>query len=1223
MRRLLPFMLVLISFVLLPWRTYSQSKSYGFYMGEFLILPDVQSAKVQGFSTDQNDTLREKLQRADNPSQVYSILKDRTLTGKGQCSVLGRLFPVSFVDVKVKLDQAKRALIAIQGVTRIVAGYHELLRIDIDNCQIQIPVSGISLDPIRATCNLVVKVPISIFATDLDTLTFRSSSAIFSNDSSICGTDFFCSDVFVPRQSPPFKIVFDGDHKNTIALGKRVLCEHSQISKGIWFSARAETDLVSFDVKGEINDEARLCNIHYALHDPVTLTPECGYVLVIKAGTIDYLCRAEVARATTVVGGFRLSRPDVPNTHRALQVLRGLTHLGNDTDITLSAVERARFALTRNSLGVVVGILVPEVSVTSSFEADVSLPEIVPNVGGTRIVLSNVTLQTDTNGALFGKKHVPPIYVGQNYLVSCSEDNSWLYFPEWWTKRDPIGHYGDCSNDVEYLRVCQKCILNDAFRQFDQFHRPGVTIFAGQFCFSAPQLTSPDILHTRFFGALTITNWGISGSLTSGGYSLVPKSMPDTMLFTTPVSSSLSTAMQAGNRPPAPPSILFQLSGIRIRNMVIDSIQFCSSKISSSSVRYLVHFPYPSYIDIAFQDITLDDNGLLHQASGPLQASRGANELNQLLCNEIQAWPYVDLRREAPQVLWFWRLPIMLFPNCVTIRLPASSNDHLEPIASITNGTIAILPLYSQSTLSGIFFSGSLTREGVFRVETTEKHVELSRSKLGGFDVTLDSIRLVDLTNQPVQRKFDYEWYGQVKLPFFGTKPVHFIAKNDTLESKVVCCLNDSQYLAHTGVYHSDTLSVKGKVQYNYIMNSFIGNYPQYKEWSTLPNGPFLKGKTLDINSYIEAFVRLQHATKRDIILQKDTTSLSSDCCIQNKVTMQVLRDFTEDDVDLICFDRQANQDRTERLGTDMCGERKLCGKYQIWSKVGTDSTLIFEADPATYYPSLRSYDLINARCQTYSDNPNAKPVSFDLPLATLVIDPVQGSISGDFSISLPSSGSSPFSAEVDIDFYVSTRCGFFYFYGRAAFQYYVGFTGEIFLCHAPYCIIAGCQSDGCNSPDGDPPLTKMAKFCSCRDVKTLGDEMFGASVSNGTIVNGFALGGGVDFSIGICDLNVGATAYYFETSGNHLGAWLFAKGTVNLIVVEAVVSADLHGSCTTESKEFTVGGDLYGCACLSALIGHLQASFTTSAEYSTASGLEFTSPSLDFEAGWGGCNCE
>jgi hypothetical protein len=1145
-------------------------------MGQFLIRPDYHTISVQDLSERGNNLLRDSLQQAVSESKLFGILKRHTFSGTGTCRIVSRSYSVSFKDVKITTDANQHAR-ADQGTATVVRSQeHDTLKYVVDDCKIRIPPRSIILNPDKATCNAFVDVS-AFFAANLNTLTFEGQQAILSGDGSICGTDFACDNQFLPRESP-FQIDLTSDVHDTIALGNDT--EHQYLNRGIRFSASSSEDLIRFVVKGEILDKTKFCRLDYTLDQPTCdLTPECGYDINVKRGTITYLYNLIFA----------------PVRSSGIEILNG----------NRSTIARLFSTITHDNLGNALTRAETEVSISSSLIADVSLPEIVQPISGGRISLSDIVLQVDTDGALFGKAPIPPFWVGSTYKIECSDTNGWLYFPSWWLKCDPPMHQcGTCSDSLlTDLYRCQKYIL-PCLRRIDPLHRSGATVLEGNLSFVPPQLQG-GTLHTRFFGALTMTNWGVSGSLTSGGYSVVPRGMPDTMLFVSPVNNSLVTVMRAGNAKPPQITPLFQLDSFQIRDMVIDSIVFCSSKISASCVKYMVHFPWPSYIDVTFRDNTLDDAGRFSEARGPLQASSGGNALGQSwhYMSNLVMTPKGDLPRGAPQVLWFWRLPVTFDADSVVLKYNESN-------VKVKSGTTEILPLNSASrNVPGILFKALMTRNGSFSFSELERKDSLGRWQAKNFYVELDTVILAGDRTNPVTRKWDYQWSGTVKLPFFGNTHMNFIVKNDTLESNVVCQLEDFVSLNSSGSCNL-TLTVNAKVQFDYPTGKFSGNGPSYSYGQGT-----LYGKTLDINSYTNAFLRLSVGGK-DTCLSHSVSTTTTDLCNTNDTTEQHLYNWTQDDIDLVSYDIDARTQRGDPAGS--CGRRFLRGLYKVLSIVGTDTTVVFSADLATYYyMDPKSFDFTNARCETRSKDPAAKPMSFHIPGATLLVD--DGTIAGAFHISIASDESSPLSAEVDVEFYLNTTCHYFFFYGNAEFQYYIGFGGQVFFCRAPYCVITG----DCLQLQGFPsPFQKMADFSICEDecANTLKILMFGRDISSSDVVTGFALGGDVKFSVGIFDLEMGATVFYFKTDNDHVGAQLFAAGRLDLIVAEAVVSANLTGVKTP--SEFILYGELYGCACMSAWVGHLQASFETSATYSTTDGLNFASPSLDFEAGWGGCTC-
>jgi len=140
-------------------------------------------------------------------------------------------------------------------------------------------------------------------------------------------------------------------------------------------------------------------------------------------------------------------------------------------------------------------------------------------------------------------------------------------------------------------------------------------------------------------GAVTLTPWGLTGDIRGSGYSFVPEDQ-DILAGATPSvfpRAAWEQIQNAGDThpvepqqcplsPPTPSPVSpvscerFQLADLRILDMQVEKMHVCMAGMDppQATFRYVVHFPFPSFIDLAFEDSSLDDHGLFAQAKGPI-----------------------------------------------------------------------------------------------------------------------------------------------------------------------------------------------------------------------------------------------------------------------------------------------------------------------------------------------------------------------------------------------------------------------------------------------------------------------------------------------------------------------------------------------------------------------------------------------------------------------------
>jgi len=625
--------------------------------------------------------------------------------------------------------------------------------------------------------------------------------------------------------------------------------------------------------------------------------------------------------------------------------------------------------------------------------ADVTLPDSLKNDTGQRIVMRDILLNTDKSGVLFArvlKAKLPKLLAGYRdderatlfmleALDSERDVSAWLYFKIW--HKDHASLHGKCDELISPRSAFDVPTSN---RQINRSRRPGLTLFYGALYFKALQITFPQAgnspsagnpngfnLKSLFRGVLTVTEKGFTGELSSGADSFIAASEADftnAMLPVNPPRYTWATMIAMGNQKPESVTERFRLAGLRIISMRADKLSFCDNATAEKSFRYSVHFPYPSHIDLEFEDTSLNDQGIFSNARGPISRTTISAENAPdpyLLGSSGKFLP----RKSAPILdtyfLWAWRLPVTFSDRGVIIRYNSGSNSEWKASVTITmNDTITnsqgeinsseihVRPLYSKNSAlkAGLRFRGSFDSKGNFSLidydrlpffSRTHNKISPANDRYGGFDAKNITITLVDKDSHPTQRPYDLNWTGSLQFPFFSWQNVIFDVKDITPTKKAPRSFSNRE---------KDEVECNGdlrlgvdSLEYSYEAGSFTSNKTSGQR---MPDMPFSNG-SLVMTSFTSAVVNpgLPQLPEKEITNNLPPSQTITAC--SSSAARHFMVNSVESSgglIDLVCYDDDA---RNARGLSGSCCNNSLFGKYEVRKNGKT----IFSITNARAYP--------------------------------------------------------------------------------------------------------------------------------------------------------------------------------------------------------------------------------------------------------------------------------
>lgn len=1078
----------------------------------------------------------------------------RVFSGKGRIYIKNIPIAVTFDNVKIKLDTERHFLVAIAGsaIGTSDSPSGQVCAYDMDSYHVTIDSESTRLTTNSATAGAKVKLTSASFfvPSSADAIAMTSARCEVAPDGSIYGSIFQSSSSFKLRDSV-YKLELSQTDEQVVCLGPTF--SNQQLTSGCklkGIASRDEIKLFSFD--GSVAPSGKSGKFTLTLTALEERYPEPDYVLKLNSGVVYY-----------EYNSFGLS------------VCKGLFK-----------------------------------------DADLQLPAAVLDENGHRISL-RIDLQTDKSGSLFNGVSIPmKLRAGFSnadslrpsvFKIEPARNSSWIYLPLWY-RPNKNSSYPMISGYQKVSDVNPSCedllsFLETPISQTNPenaHRRPGLTILQGVIYFKAPQakvthpLTTPYSLKTSFWGALTLTPWGITGGLTSQSASFVP-SDHEIGDATTPTPSPQFTwqqILQKRNERPQEPKERFLLAELKILEMRINRMRFCINALLDSVFRYNVHFPWPSYIDLELEDVSLNKDGLFKEALGPISSTYLAivDTQTQTPVTDLTSTPTsvkpVDMPNPDTHILWAWRLPVSFSDRGVKIKLPSAGAATINvsmkdpnpqhPEVEIMSSEIWLRPLYSKSSLikKGVRFSADMTPKGMFSLtkwDTTPyfaKMYALPGTELStGFDCQLGSvpengIKLAGIDTLPADRPFDHIWSGKIHFPFFDWLSSSFSIK-DLQEKKLSptslpskdnpkwCCQvtwqPDGQSINNYSrcdgqAVNSTTIKegLRAKVDvlnYSYDSGAFTGYSPNAIVWDIDANGVSTTAQpgNLLMTSFTNANITLD-SRRTEPYLDMSQINSPNDCdgtrTVKNRLKDAINSQFIKD---LINYDYEAVKYRG--ICDEGCTRSYWTGTYQLVIIKNGQEKIVLSCPNAKYFDQCSPVRLdVNAsQMALQSDEDDSKATVVNIPGAQLYFK--NGGLYGSFGATYtPVATELPYEGE--FRFFIDTGCGYFYMLGAGSFTYYVTFHGTTLIVHAPYKVL---KND--SPPGGDlMGVTSLLEDIGLRSL-SLSEKDFkmntglmdasGNELPDETIITGAFTTGGASFSKGIdgfsVNLAASSSSYLFQ----------------------------------------------------------------------------------------------
>jgi hypothetical protein len=1204
-----------------------------FKIGEFTVI--VASAAAPGAA--------KTAEPADRTQIVSPAAKDESgYSGQGHVVIRSKRVPVTFRGIAVTPAASGQVPVATAGTVTGAAG--PAVEYQWDRFDIKLERPSIRLAPDRATAAAVVTlVQAPFMAAGRDgALTLSAASCRVRPDGSIAGDDFRGPAAFVLKDSK-YKLEIPADAPQSVHLGTAgaVPGGRSKAPAGCVLKGEASFEgTLLFAFQGTVDPSGKSAVFDLVLASPpLVRTPEPGYELTLQSGSVKYAYAAN----------------------------GGLTCDGG-------------------------------------FVAGIKFPPAVKRFDSQTLELRNLTLKTDASGALFNTITIPDrLRAGFGsgsrpsegiFLLESLPGAAWAYFPKWQapgpnssypmlqgnTKITDVGP--DCEAVLRFLETPAPGVVPPKNApEKNVLRRPGVTVLQGTLYFKSRQTTFKSAqasapadpaaaefnLKTQFWGGLTMTPWGITGTATSSGSSFVPSALPIEECAK-PSGASRPTweeILDAGARKPVEPAERFRLAGLRILEMRVESLRLCANALPAggASMRYIVHFPFPSFIDLDFADNSLDTRGLFATAAGPIASRSWAfpqnpsrAEVDAALAGQLKKGAQEKLNPDT-HILWQWRLPVSFSDRGVIISYKGATgradvNVTMKPydpdVPEIMSSEIWLRPLFSRNSgiKAGVRFAAALDPEGGFRLTNWDQSL-LTFGKLyaapkteltAGFDCRLEpvsenGIALADAAGDPARRIADVRWAGGIRFPFFEGRDekfqdVGFILRNLTPDMPEpiaamtasnpacsTCQTRDGRVVEAPGqdAGHSLTATVRS-LRYSKTSYPF-----QSLDATVVKSDGEFRGTLAYFSSFTCAEILLD-LRPEDLTIPLHATT---DSCGGTKTARHLLRNAIPNTaiVDLVCYDGAAY---AARGLTDACCQEYWLGTYEVSTGSAGAEKIVFSATNAKWYPKATPFALFfnSSDAVMSSDETDAPHRTFiNIPGAGLKLDE-KGALIGSFGATMTSLACSlPYEGE--FRFYLDPNCGYFYLLSGGSFTYYARFSGEVFIVHAPYKLL--------KRPPDFIGETRLMETLSIRALFSRPEGFILKTglgqLSDDTVVTGVFQSGNASRTFGFgplsVDLAIGAGTYLYQFRSQSATKYCFgtfqnARANASVSIVTAVADLSLaQGPITTgrvgDLEEFfgrtelTASGTLILCACADVYLAQAEVQARGDAAFSTRTGLSFS----------------
>jgi hypothetical protein len=351
---------------------------------------------------------------------------------------------------------------------------------------------------------------------------------------------------------------------------------------------------------------------------------------------------------------------------------------------------------------------------------------------------------------------------------------------------------------------------------------------------------------------------------------------------------------------------------------------------------------------------------------------------------------------------------------------------------------------------------------------------------------------------------------------------------------------------------------------------------------------------------------------------------------------------------DLVCYDALAWNARGISGGCS----NYVVGTYQMKSRDGPNGeerTLVtIPRVKAFPWPEPDTFELGNSDMVLSDDEfkqGESHNWAVNIPGTRLTYN--DGIITGDFGATLATVAASlPYEGE--LRFLLDTRCGWYYLQGAGSFTYFLRFSGQTFIVHAPKEYLRHLNDEVPNPIfEVSDIIEDLSLRALCPTVAEFERQTGLDTVTNGTVITGLLTAGNASYggTIGPVDLwaAAGPCLYLFQFksaggSNYRIGTFMNTHATADFYTVglegystfpelgvtipsQPVNSVnDLVRVMST--SDFKIGGRFSLTGCASAVLGHCEAGVQGSASFSTRSGFDFSGTEVIWpECDTGGCD--
>lgn len=1175
-----------------------------------------------------------------------------SVQGNGFIAIRNNRLNVRF-NVKLRWDSVKRILVATSG--HVTGSEVKQVIYDVGKIHVSITGQSVVILPDSAYAPIEINMSTNSFSDSQGILKLKSQQCRFEADGSLMGKNF-SGGTSHNLKSSQFKINVNPNPINSVALGPYIG------NLGVLLPIRGDFIL------NENNGQLRV-SVSTSLNRLATNNVLKRFQGILINGT------ASIGNINSF--NFNASISSSGQSGFWIYLIMPTTQLidrnysGDDGyNLTLKSgkVNLKYRADTLNDLN-------------GSFQCDLLLPKRIKvyEHPSEQVDLLDIKLSIDRNGdlsnyvGLANTSGIPyELAMGTNAMYMTALDtNAYVYFHNWATYGTGVYQkIFNCPN----LNMVLDFPSGNIHDPLNIFKRPGITVHKGIIKLFSKQIKTinnrigvrNDTIQTIFWGPLTLTPYGIVGSITSGGSSFIPAYEPVTNCYVHINNSNpqWSEIIAAGATHPVEPIERFVLQDLKVLEMKIQNMKLCKDSILSSQFTYLIHFPFPSYLNIDFRDTTFNGQ-MFNSASGPIGSySYYPNNAFTPRSNLVVVKP-MEFAKPNPQayILWAWRIPLTLVQDGVLINYNKLSQNREDGISirinkelknnegKIFNSEIWIPSLFSDSSAvnCGVRFDCDFTKDGLFKLLNWDHSPYFGSSHTKSFDIYLESVKISDYNSDPTVRLLDYLWQGRIRFPFFCKDdnstwiPLQFNEKdyvptlNHSLSipqtsfiPSVYCCPSDNiEYVCTYNQNPPSSLSIRvDSLFFMYPINKFYTSYLFAQEnrqgiVKTLSPG------WLNIQSFTDAMFYPSNAPRYEEFI---ISSGSNECGAPVKESLKNY--YSSKSIkDLSCYDAKSLEDKRSQGLVGFCCSEYYIGDYVITSN---NREVLYVENTKYYFNGTKKLVLDGSQVHITSEE-SSEDLSINVPGAQLSYSP-DGNIYGAFGATLASVASSlPYEGE--FKFCLNPRCGYYYFLGAGSFTYYLRFSGLLFLVHAPYNYLTLSPFDNSTDVIGDMTIRTLSNNIGrFKQLMQFDDP----SITQSTIITGFFSAGsaslGIDLGVFDLSLKAGTGNYFFQFKDNNNNNPTFRCGIFTNAVADAdfyVLTAQAYMSLLWDgnipvnnngytdllnNSDVSLSGSLGIEACVSALLAHCSAYAQCSVNFSSRNGLDFEGTDAGAGCGAGGC---